>query len=191
VEPGANDVTRLLQAWHAGDEDAYREVSAILYSELRRQAIRCMRGERPGVTLQPTALVHEAFMRLAGAQRVDWQNRKHFLAIAARTMRRVLVDVVRAKVTAKRGARIKLAPLDPGIPAQSTPPLDLLALDEALKALATQDARMAEVIELRFFVGLTVEETADFLKVAPDTVWKDWRFAKAWLRSELYPPSRS
>jgi len=190
LEPGPGDVTRLLRAWHAGDDNAYRQVSAILYNELRRQAIRCMRGERPGITLQPTALVHEAFMRLAGAQRIDWQSRNHFLAIAARTMRRVLVDVVRAKSAGKRGAREPLAPLDPGILAHAASPLDLIALDEALETLATLDVRKVQVIELRFFAGLTVEETAGVLEVAPDTVARDWRLARAWLLQVLDPPPR-
>jgi RNA polymerase sigma factor (TIGR02999 family) len=159
-------VTRLLKAWHGGDEDAYRQLSAMLYDELKRHAVRCMRGERPGMTLQATALVHEVFMRLAGAGEVDWQDRKHFLAVAARTMRRVLVDLVRAKATDKRGAGAEHAPLDSGIVAPGASVVDLIALDEALEKLATFDARKVQVIELRFFVGLTVEETADVLDVA-------------------------
>jgi RNA polymerase sigma factor (TIGR02999 family) len=187
-ESDAGEVTRLLKAWHAGDEDAYRQLSAILYDELKRQAEHCMRGERPGTTLQATALVHESFMRLAGAGQVDWEDRKHFLAIAARTMRRVLVDAVRAKVTAKRGARAEAAPLDSGIVARGVPLLDLVALDEALEHLATFDARKVRVIELRFFAGLTVEETAEVLDVAPDTVARDWRLARTWLLQKLDPP---
>jgi RNA polymerase sigma-70 factor (ECF subfamily) len=185
VEPDSSDVTRLLQAWRAGDENAYDQVSAILYPQLKRQAISCMRGERAGGTLQPTALAHEAFMRLAGAQRVDWQSRTHFLAIAARTMRRVLVDLARAEATAKRGARAVLVTLDPGMPAQAISPIDLIALDEALEALRKFDPRKLEVIELRYFAGLTVEETADALGVAPDTVARDWRMARAWLFQQL------
>src|SRR6185295_6216277 len=114
----AGEVTRLLKAWHGGDEEAYRQLSAILYDELKRQAVRCMRGEHPGITLQETALVHEAFLRLAGAGEVDWQDRKHFLAVAARTMRRVLVDLVRAKATDKRGGRAQPAAADSDIVAQ-------------------------------------------------------------------------
>ena len=184
-ESHAGEVTRLLKAWHAGDEDAYRQLSAILYDELKRQAARCMRGERPGITLQATALVHEAFMRLAGAGEVDWQDRKHFLAIAARTMRRVLVDLVRAQATAKRGARAEPTLLDSGIVAQGASVLDLIALDEALETLGTFDARKVRVIELRFFAGLTVEETAEVLDVAPDTVARDWRLARTWLLRQL------
>ena len=190
AESDAGEVTRLLRAWHAGDEDAYRQVSAILYDELKRQAVRCMRGERPGITLQATALVHETFMRLAGAGEVVWEDRKHFLAIAARTMRRVLVDLVRAKSTAKRGARRELAVLDSGIVAGGPSVVDLIALDEALDTLATFDARKARVIELRFFGGLTVEETAEVLDVAPDTVARDWRLARTWLLQQLDPRSK-
>jgi RNA polymerase sigma factor (TIGR02999 family) len=190
AEAAAGEVTRLLKAWHAGDEDAYRQVSAILYDELKRQAARCMRGERPGITLQATALVHETFMRLASAGQVAWQDRKHFLAIAARTMRRVLVDLVRAKATAKRGARAEPALLESDIVADGPSIVDLIALDEALETLSTFDARKVKVIELRFFAGLTVEETAEVLEVAPDTVARDWRLARAWLLQELDPRSK-
>jgi len=186
----AGEVTRLLKAWHIGDEEAYRQLSAILYDELKRQAARCMRGERPGITLQPTALVHEAFVRLAGAGEVDWQDRKHFLAVAARTMRRVLVDLARAHATDKRGAGAECAPLDSGIVAHGASVVDLIALDEALEKLATFDARKVQVIELRFFAGLTVEETARVLDVAADTVARDWRLARSWLLQELDPWSQ-
>ena len=185
----AGEVTRLLKAWHEGDEEAYRQLSAILYDELKRQAARCMRRERPGITLQATALVHEAFVRLAGAGDVDWQDRKHFLAVAARTMRRVLVDLVRARATDKRGGRAEPAALDSGIVVQSASVVDLIALDEALETLATFDARKVRVIELRFFAGLTVEETAEVLDVAPDTVARDWRLARSWLLQQLDPRS--
>jgi len=186
----AGEVTRLLKAWHGGDEEAYRQLSAILYDELKCQAARCMRGERPGITLQATALVHEAFVRLAGAGEVDWQDRKHFLAVAARTMRRVLVDLVRAKVTAKRGAGAEPALLESDIVAPGPSLVDLIALDEALETLSTFDARKVKVIELRFFAGLTVEETAEVLEVAPDTVARDWRLARVWLLQELDPRSK-
>lgn len=187
-EPG--EVTVLLQAWHAGDEDAYRQVSAILYGELKRRAAQCMRRQRPGDTLQATALVHETFMRLAGAGQVAWQDRKHFLAVAARTMRRVLVDLARAKSSTKRGAGAAHVPLDSGVVAEGTSVVDLIALDEALETLATFDARKVRVIELRFFAGLTVEETAQVLEVAPDTVARDWRLARTWLLRELDTRSR-
>ena len=185
MAPTDGEVTRLLQAWHAGDEDAYRQISAILYDELRRQAARLMRGERPGITLQATALVHEAFIRLAGAGQVGWEDRRHFLAIAARTMRRVLVDLVRAKATAKRGQGGEPVLLHSDVIGEDRPLVDLIALDEALEGLAKFDARKARVIELRFFGGLTVEETADVLRVAPDTVARDWRLARTWLLQQL------
>ena len=179
------DVTALLRAWHAGDEDAYRQVSSILYSELRRQAAHCMRRRRPGDTLQTTALVHETFMRLAGARQVDWQDRRHFLAVAARTMRRLLIDLARAQASTKRGARAAHVPLDSGVAVGGAPSLDLIALDEALDTLASLDSRKVQVVELRFFAGLTVEETAEVLDVSPDTVARDWRMARTWLLREL------
>ena len=146
----AGEVTALLRAWRAGDEDAYRRVASILYDELRRQAAQYMHRQQFGDTLQTTALVHEAFIRLAGAQRVDWQDRKHFLAVAARTMRRVLVDVVRAQGASKRGSRAIHVPLDSSLEAGGPSPLDLIALDRALEGLAKLDARKVQVVELRF-----------------------------------------
>ena len=184
-DSGAGEVTTLLRAWHEGDEDAYRRLSEILYSELRRQAANCRWRRRPGDSLQTTGLVHEAFVRLAGAHTVDWQDRKHFLAIAARTMRRVLVDLARAQGADKRGADARHLPIDSNIAADGPSPVDLLGLDEALDALAAFDPRKVRVIELRFFSGLTVEETADVLDVSPDTVARDWRMAKSWLLREL------
>jgi RNA polymerase sigma-70 factor (ECF subfamily) len=181
----AGEVTVLLRAWHAGDEDAYRRVSSILYGELRRQAAHYMRHKRPGDMLQTTGLVHEAFMRLVGARQVDWQDRRHFLAVAARTMRHVLVDLVRAQGSAKRGSRVVHLPLDSDLAAGGPPPIDLIALDEALETLATFDARKVRVIELRFFSGLTVEETAQVLDVSADTVARDWRMARTWLMRQL------
>jgi RNA polymerase sigma-70 factor (ECF subfamily) len=181
----AGEVTALLRAWHAGDADAYRRVSSILYSELRRQAARYLRHRRSADMLQTTALVHEAFMRLVGAGQVDWQDRRHFLAVAARTMRQVLVDLVRAQASAKRGAHAVHLPLDSGLAAGGPPPVDLIALDQALDTLATFDARKVRVIELRFFSGLTVEETAQVLDVSADTVARDWRLARTWLLRQL------
>lgn len=187
VEPERpDDVTALLRAWHAGDEDAYRQVSAMLYGELRRYATHAMRRTRSGEVLQTTALVHEAFVRLATAHNVDWQNRHHFLAVAARTMRRVLVDLARAQQSTKRGARAVHVELESGMAVADTPaPMDLVALDRALDGLAHVDKRKVQVIELRFFGGLTVEETAEILQVSPDTVARDWRTARVWLLREL------
>jgi RNA polymerase sigma factor (TIGR02999 family) len=182
---GAGEVTALLRAWQAGDEEAYRQVSSILYGELRRQAARCVRGARPGGTVQTTALVHETFIRLTGAHHVDWQDRKHFLAVAGRTMRRLLVDLAREQASAKRGSRPVKVPLDSGVAAGGPLPLDLVALDQALESLAALDARKVQVVELKFFAGLTVEETAAVLNVSPDTVARDWRMARTWLLREL------
>jgi RNA polymerase sigma factor (TIGR02999 family) len=181
----ATEVTALLRAWHAGDEDAYRRLSSILYNELRRQAAICIRGRRHGDTLQTTALVHEAFVRLAGAHQVDWHDRTHFLAVAARTMRRVLVDLARARGSAKRGAGAVHVPLESDMAAGVPPLVDLVALDEALEKLAAFDPRKVRVIELRFFAGLTVQEAAQVLNVSPDTVARDWHMARTWLLREL------
>lgn len=183
--PDPGQVSVLLRAWHAGDEEAYRELSAILYAELRRQAAHSIRRRAPGGSLQATALVHETFMRLADAHRVDWQDRGHFLAVAAQTMRRVLVDLARAHGTAKRGARPEQVPLDSSVAVTLPRPLDLIALDRALETLAALDPRKVKVIELRYFAGMTVEETAQVLDVSPDTVARDWRMARTWLAREL------
>jgi len=185
VDSAIGDVTVLLRAWRAGDEEAYRRVSSILYDELRRQAAHYVQRRRSGDTLQATVLVHEAFMRMAGARQVDWQDRGHFLAVAARTMRRVLVDAARARGAVKRGADAAHLPLRPDLQAPEHSPLDVIALDRALDHLSTFDRRKAQVIELRFFAGLTVAETAQVLQVAPDTVARDWRMARAWLLREL------
>jgi RNA polymerase sigma factor (TIGR02999 family) len=181
---GAPDVTALLRAWNAGSEGAYGQLATILYDELKRQAAHCMRRQRPGDTLQ-TTLVHEAFVRLTGAGQVDWQDRNHFLAVAARTMRRVLVDMARAEATAKRGARADHVPLDSDLAAEMPSLVDLIAVDAALATLAALDPRKVKVVELRFFAGLTVEETAAILDIAPDTVARDWRMARTWLLREL------
>ena len=185
----AGEVTELLRAWHAGDELAYARVSAMLYDELRARAARYMRGQRAGESLQATALVHEAFLRLHDAQRVDWTDRHHFLAVAGRTMRRVLVDIARAKASVKRGARPQYVTLDDNLPATGPDhtPLELIALDEALEALGAIDPRKVQVVELRFFAGLSVEETAAVLDVSPDTVTRDWRLARSWLIKQLDP----
>jgi RNA polymerase sigma factor (TIGR02999 family) len=150
-----------------------------------------MRRKRSGDTLQTTALVHEAFIRLAGARQVDWQDRRHFLAVAARTMRRVLVDAARARASVKRGAGAVRVPLESDVRADAPSPVDLIALDRALETLATFDARKVQVVELRFFAGLTVDETAQVLEVAPDTVARDWRLARTWLLRELDDKSSS
>jgi RNA polymerase sigma factor (TIGR02999 family) len=183
------EVTALLRAWHAGDEDAYRRVSSVLYDELRRRAAHCIRGHWPNDVLQTTALVHEVFVRLVPASDVDWQDRRHFLTVAARTMRRVLVDLVRAHSTTKRGSGAAHLPLDSNVAFGGPDVVDLVALDMALEKLAAFDLRKVRVIELRFFGGLTVQEAADVLDVSPDTVARDWRIARSWLARELQPES--
>lgn len=183
----AGEVTELLRAWHAGDEEAYARVSAILYDELRSRASRYMRGQRAGESLQATALVHEAFIRLHDARKVDWDDRNHFLAVAARTMRRVLVDLARAKASTKRGGRPHYVTLDDNIaaPGPEHAPIDLIALDDVLDTLAAVDPRKVRVVELRFFAGLSVDETAQVLDCSPDTVARDWRMTRSWLLKQL------
>lgn len=183
--PGVASITALLRAWHEGDEDAYRQVASTLYVELRKRAAHCLRRDRARDAIDATALVHEAFIRLAPARDVTWQDRLHFLAVATRTMRRVLVDLARAQDARKRGARPVHVTLDSAIAHLGPETIDLLALDAALEKLAQVDERRVRVIELRYFGGLTVEETARVLQVSPDTVARDWRLARAWLKREL------
>jgi RNA polymerase sigma-70 factor, ECF subfamily len=185
AESEPQEVTRLLLAWNDGDEGALEKLVPQVYQELRRLAKRQMRGEHPDHTLQTTALINEAYLRLVDLRNIQWQNRAHFFALCARLMRRILVDFARSRHYAKRGGGAQPISLEESLvvsPAQST---DLVAVDDALKALAKVDARKAQVVELRFFGGLTVEETAEVLKVSPETVQRDWKMAKAWLLREL------
>ncbi len=182
-------MTGLLIAWRGGNDAALEELVPLVHQELHRIARGCMRGERAGHSLQATALVNEAYLRLIGAQQVDWQNRVHFLAVSARLMRRILVDFARAKNYQKRGGGEHAITLDEALIVVE-PGRDLVALDEALDALAKMDERKARVVEMRFFGGLSVEETAAALDVSPDTVMRDWRIAKAWLLRELRSGSR-
>jgi RNA polymerase sigma-70 factor (ECF subfamily) len=179
------DVTALLKAWADGDASALEQLVPLVHRELHRIARHCMAAERSGHTLQPTALLNEAYLRLTGVARLDWQNRAHFFAMSARLMRRILVDVARAKHYQKRGGGSVVAPLDEAMAVAAERPPDLVALDLALEALAQFDSRKSRVVELRFFGGFTVEETADVLGVSPETVHRDWRLAKSWLRREL------
>jgi RNA polymerase sigma-70 factor (ECF subfamily) len=172
-------------AWREGDEAALDALVPLVYAELRRIAKRCIAGERVGQTLQATALVNEAYLRLVDVRQVNWQNRAHFLAMSARLMRRILVDVARSKRYQKRGGGAIKVTLDDELVAAVERGHDLVALDDALEALATVDERKARVIELRFFGGLSVEETATVLKVSVDTVMRDWKLAKVWLLREL------
>jgi len=179
------NVTALLMAWRNGDEDALSRLTPVVYAELHRLASRYMRGEQDGHTLQTTALVNEAYIKLVDSSRVHWQNRAHFFAIAAQLMRRILVDFARHRGYRKRGGdwrRVTLAE-GLGIPAGIDP--DIVAVDTALEGLAKLDPRKARVVELRFFGGLNQEETAEALQVSTDTVGRDWRAAKAWLAREL------
>jgi RNA polymerase sigma factor (TIGR02999 family) len=181
----APDVTRLLLAWRGGDAEALQALLPLVYVELRRLAHRQMRGERPGRTLQTTALVHEAYLRLVDSDRVRWQNRAHFFAISAQLMRRILVDAARSRGSLKRGGEAVHIALDDAPLVSREPDTDVIALDEALTRLATVDARKSQVVELRYFGGLSVEETAEALHVSPETVMRDWKMAKLWLLREL------
>ena len=172
-------------AWREGDEAALDELVPLVHSELHRIARRCIARERVGQTLQATALVNEAYLRLVDVRQVNWQNRAHFLAMSARLMRRILVDVARSKRYQKRGGGAIKVTLDEALLAPVEKGQDLVALDDALAALATVDERKAQVIELRFFGGLSVEETAAVLTVSVDTVMRDWKLAKVWLLREL------
>jgi RNA polymerase sigma factor (TIGR02999 family) len=183
ASPGA--VTELLRAWSGGDEGALERLVPLIEAELRRLARGYMRRERRGHTLQVTALVNEVYLRLTGARQLGWQDRAHFLGIAARLMRRVLVDHARARGCSKRGGRAQQVTLDEALVAGSEAAVELLDLDRALEALAAADARKGRVIELRFFGGLSVEETAEVLRVSTDTVKRDWRLAKLWLLREM------
>ena len=176
-------------AWRGGNEAALEELVPLVHEELHRIARGCMRGERAGHSLQATALVNEAYLRLIGAQQVDWQNRVHFLAVSARLMRRILVDFARSKKYQKRGGGAQPVTLDEAL-VVAEPGRDLIALDEALDALGKLDERKARVVEMRFFGGLSVEETAAALGVSGDTVMRDWRLAKAFLLRELRGTSK-
>jgi RNA polymerase sigma-70 factor (ECF subfamily) len=181
----AHHVTQLLQDWSQGKDAALEELLPLVHQELRRLARRYMFGERPGHTLQATALVNEAYLRLVNSRQVNWQNRAHFFAISAQLMRRILVDYARARGYQKRGGGIPKVTLDEALMGLEEKGRDLVDLDDALKTLAGVDPRKSKVIELRFFGGLSVEETAEVLKVSPETVLRDWRLAKAWLTREM------
>jgi RNA polymerase sigma-70 factor, ECF subfamily len=179
------EITRLLKAWGGGDEAALERLAPLVYQELHRMARRYMRSEAPGNTLQTTALVNEAYLRLAEAGGVNWKDRSHFFAISAQMMRRILVDAARARRSEKRGGatpRVNLDQVPEVAPSRGN---DLIALDDALNELARLDPRKARVVELRFFGGLSVEETAEVLNVSPQTILRDWKLAKAWLTREL------
>ena len=184
--------TELLQSWSQGDGSALDRLMPLVYDELHRLARRYMRGERPDHTLQATSLVNEAYLRLIDVNRVEWRDRAHFLAVAAQMMRRILVEFARNRHRQKRGGDAVHISIDDLQELPGSKERDLVALSDALSGLATFDARMGQVVELRFFGGLTVEETADVLNVSQETVMRDWKTAKAWLlreirRSDRYP----
>ena len=180
-----DDITTLLVAWGQGDEAALQQIIPLVHRDLHQIARRCLKGERPGHTLQPTALVNEAYLRLVDVRRVNWNNRTHFLAMSARLMRRVLVDFARSRQYQKRGGGVMRVSLDEAQGVSTERGQDLVALDEALTTLSAIDERKARVIEMRFFGGLTAEETAEVLEVSRETVLRDWRLARAWLMQEL------
>jgi RNA polymerase sigma factor (TIGR02999 family) len=179
------EVTQLLQAWRDGEPAALDELIPLVHQELRRLARRYMFKERAGHTLQTTALVNEAYMRLVDSRRVNWRNRAHFFAISAQLMRRILTDSARARGAKKRGAGQSKVSLDEALIGPEEQGYALAALDDALTALATVDFRKSQVVELRFFGGLSAEETAEVLQVSPETVLRDWKLAKAWLKREI------
>jgi RNA polymerase sigma-70 factor (ECF subfamily) len=183
---GGGEVTQLLRAWNDGDSKAFDRVVPLVYDELHRLAARYMAGERQGISLQATALVNEACMRLLDWDAVKWQNRAHFIGVSAQLMRRVLVDVARRRKAARRGGLgLVRVPIDNVEDPDSAPSVDLLAIDVALERFALEDPRKAQVVELRFFGGLSIEETAVALGVSARTVHADWAFARAWLYRAL------
>ena len=185
AETQSQGVAELLLAWGQGEQAALDKLVPRVHAELRRVAHRYMARERTGHTLQTTALVNEAYLRLINVEQVRWQNRAHFFAVSAQLMRRILVDFARSRNYLKRGGGAQKVTLDDALVVSREPGQDLVALDDALKALAVTDARKSRVVELRFFGGLSVEETAEVLKVCPDTVTRDWRLAKVWLSREM------
>jgi RNA polymerase sigma factor (TIGR02999 family) len=191
MEPSAPEITVFLRAWSNGDSAALDRLTPLVYNELRQLARRYMRHERAGNTLQTTALVNEAYLRLVDRESVDWRDRAHFFAVSAQIMRRILVDSARARASAKRGGQVRRVDhsnafnLDEIAAVPLGRDRELVAIDDALNALAEMDPRKARVLELRFFGGLSVEETAEVLKISPQSVMRDWRLAKVWLMREV------
>ena len=183
--PSSQDVTCLLEAWSRGDEAALQKLVPLIYEQLHSLARYYMAHERPGHTLQTTALIHETYLRLVNVRQVKWQNRVHFFAICAQLMRRILVDFARARSYQKRGGGVPHVDIEEALTVSSNPDWNLVALDEAMRRLALVDERKSRVVELRFFGGLSVKETAEVVKVSVDTVMRDWQLAKVWLLREL------
>jgi len=185
--PASHDVTQLLIAWSDGDQAARDQLMPVVYEELHRLARNYMSRESPGHTLQTSALVNEAFLRLVDQRNVHWQSRAHFFGIAAQMMRRILVDYARSRSYAKRGGGARRLTLDEGLIVSDERSAEVVAVHEALEELAKFDARKSQIVELRFFGGLSIDETAEVLGVSPGTVMADWTVAKAWLRREISP----
>jgi RNA polymerase sigma factor (TIGR02999 family) len=183
--PASAELTKLLLAWGAGDEQALDQLLPVVYQELHSMARGYMAAERPDHTLQASALVNEVYLKLVDVRQMKWQNRAHFFGVSAQLMRRILVDFARRRHYLKRGGGVRPVTLNEGLDMSATTTTDLVALDDALNALADVDPRKVRVVELRFFAGLTVEQTAEVLKVSVDTVARDWRLAKVWLHQEL------
>ncbi len=183
--PSGNEITELLQAWNRGDDQALEKLTPMIYAELQRAARRCISRSRRGHTLETAALINEVFLRAHGLKRISWQNRAHFFAICARMMRQILTDFFRSGQYLKRGGGIERIPLDTSAIVPRESGRDLLAIDEALDRLAVLDGRKSRVVELRFFGGLSVRETAEVLNVSQETVMRDWKMARAWLLGEL------
>ncbi len=185
MQPPSDEITELLQSWSQGDPSAIEKLVPLVYHELHRLAKRYMSDERPGHTLQTTALVNEAYLRLVDTSRAGWEGRTHFFGACAQVMRHILVDWARSRHALKRGGDLSALDLNEAIAAAKQPESDLVAIDDALKSLEAVDPRKGRVVEMRFFGGLSVKETAEILKVSPETVQRDWKFAKSWLRREL------
>lgn len=194
--PKTTEVTQLLRAWASGDRLALDRLTPLVYDELRRMARRYMRNERGGNTLQTTALVNEAYLRLIDVRNVNWSDRVHFFAVSAQMMRRILVDAARARGSAKRGGLLQRAAHSAAVNLDDIPDMrsdrgaELLAVDDALQRLAEFDPRKAQVVELRYFGGLSVDETAEVVKISAQSVLRDWKLAKAWLTRELAPAKK-
>jgi RNA polymerase sigma factor (TIGR02999 family) len=179
------DTTQLLRAWAGGDSEALKELTPRVYRELRRVAAHLLQNERPGYSLQSADLVHEAYLKLVNARELDWQHRAHFFAVAAGVMRRILLDRARRRVAAKRGGKAQPLDLTKTLNVAQAKARELVALDDALNALAEVDPRKSRIVELRFFGGLSVKETAEVTKVSSETVMRDWKMARAWLLTEI------
>jgi len=185
MQPSSEQITQLLQSWSQGDQGAIDKLVPLVYDELHRLAQRYMADERPSHTLQTTALVNEVYVRLVDSEHATWEGRAHFFGVCAQVMRRILVDWARSRKALKRGGDANALNLDEALAVARQPGADLVAIDDALKELAVVDPRKSQVVELRFFGGMSVKETAEVLKVSEETVQRDWKLAKSWLRREL------